>query len=297
MNSTKLRNGGQVYIKDGPTKPPLATITNVKQEAPPLTPTFTITATPKLQQVAPQTMNVTPTVGSDFLSSIIQAVGIQSSDENNDMGVHQQQSVMPQYTLTIDGQTLKASPVQYKLTETTPTFNFQQTNMEDNFSGNISVDEFLKLKTTPKTTQRKQQTLQPMTIEFAGSSSDKKQPKIELIKQQNAMQKPKINFVLSTPTKQQQQQQKQTVQNTPNKTVSLQQLFQQATTSNKGGQTMVPLVVKSDGSIEASNQLLSQIVAANEVTPTKQQQQYTTPPVAYVQLKVSFGSSENSWSY
>lgn len=289
MNSTKLRNGGQVYIKDGPTKPPLATITNVKQEAPPLTPTFTITATPKLQQVAPQTMNVTPTVGSDFLSSIIQAVGIQSSDENNDMGVHQQQSVMPQYTLTIDGQTLKASPVQYKLTETTPTFNFQQTNMEDNFSGNISVDEFLKLKTTPKTTQRKQQTLQPMTIEIAGSSSDKKQPKIELIKQQNAMQKPKINFVLSTPTKQQQQQ-KQTVQNTPNKTVSLQQLFQQATTSNKGGQTMVPLVVKSDGSIEASNQLLSQIVAANEVTPTKQQQQYTTPPVAYVQLKVSFGS-------
>lgn len=278
LTSSKLRNGGQVYIKSG-TPSQTAVPTIVKSEAPPLTPSFTITATPKMASLPTQ---VTPTnVSSDFLSSIIQAVGIQANEEHHEPVVHQQQTSMPQYTLTIDGQTLKASPIQYKLTETTPTasFNIQpsastSTEISD-LSGSISVDEFLKLKSTPKTTRK----MQPLNIDLSGMTNVAKKAKIELDK------KPKINFVLSTPTKQQ-----QTIpmtipmaSNQP-KTISLQQLLQGNVNKN---QTVVPLMIKSDGTIEASNQILSQLIANNEMTPPKQQPQYNPqPPVAYVQLKI-----------
>lgn len=190
LTSTKLRNGGQVYIKSG-----TPTQTLVKTEAPPLTPSFTITATPKMSNL--QTQVQTPTnVSSDFLSSIIQAVGIQANEEHNEPV--QQQASMPQYTLTIDGQTLKASPIQYKLTETTPTFNLQPSastsNETNDVSASISVDEFLKLKSTPKSSRK----MQPVNIDLSGMTNVTKKTKIELDK------KPKINFVLSTPTKQQQ---------------------------------------------------------------------------------------------
>lgn len=279
LTSSKLRNGGQVYIKSGTPSQTTAMATTMKSEAPPLTPSFTITATPKMTSLPTQ---VTPTnVSSDFLSSIIQAVGIQANEDHIEPVVHQQQTSMPQYTLTIDGQTLKASPIQYKLTETTPsaTFNIQPSTSTSSetgdLSGSISVDEFLKLKSTPKTTRK----MQPLNIDLSGMTNVTKKAKIELDK------KPKINFVLSTPTKQQQTIPMTVTSNQP-KTISLQQLLQGSANKN---QNMVPLIIKSDGTIEANNQILSQLIANNEMTPPKQlpQPQYTPPqPTTYVQLKI-----------
>lgn len=287
LSSSKMRNGGQVYIKSGAA----AALPTISKEAPPLTPSFTITATPKMPT------QVTPTnVSSDFLSSIIQAVGIQANEEHNEVPVqmqHQQQQQQPmaQYTLTIDGQTLKASPIQYKLTEataptTTTTFNLQPSTSGDggDISGSISVDEFLKLKTnaTPKTPKK----MQPISIDLGQMAANSvKKTKIE---------KPKINFVLSTPTKQQTIPMTiptgMTSSNNPTtKTISLQQLLQGNANKN---QTVVPLMIKSDGTIEANNQILSQLIANTEMTPPKQppppvpQFNSQPPPVAYVQLKI-----------
>uniref|UniRef100_A0A336MTU4 CSON006727 protein n=1 Tax=Culicoides sonorensis TaxID=179676 RepID=A0A336MTU4_CULSO len=284
LTSTKMRNGSQVYIKSG-----APTLPKVTSEAPPLTPSFTITATPKMTNLP--TTQVTPTnVSSDFLSSIIQAVGIQTNEEQNEPVIQQQQQSMPQYTLTIDGQTLKASPIQYKLTETTPgaaTFNLQPSTSGNNESGDltgsISVDEFLKLKNTPKTPRK----VQPLSIDLSGMTNATKKAKVEMDK------KPKINFVLSTPTKQQPQTIPMTIPaqmtNNQPKTISLQQLLQGQANKN---QTVVPLMIKSDGTIEASNQFLSQLMTNNEMTPPRPQPQpqpqYNPqqPPVAYVQLKI-----------
>uniref|UniRef100_A0A336LDN6 CSON007298 protein n=1 Tax=Culicoides sonorensis TaxID=179676 RepID=A0A336LDN6_CULSO len=284
LTSTKMRNGSQVYIKSG-----APTLPKVTSEAPPLTPSFTITATPKMTNLP--TTQVTPTnVSSDFLSSIIQAVGIQTNEEQNEPVIQQQQQSMPQYTLTIDGQTLKASPIQYKLTETTPgaaTFNLQPSTSGNNESGDltgsISVDEFLKLKNTPKTPRK----VQPLSIDLSGMTNATKKAKVEMDK------KPKINFVLSTPTKQQPQTMPMTIPaqmtNNQPKTISLQQLLQGQANKN---QTVVPLMIKSDGTIEASNQFLSQLMTNNEMTPPRPQPQpqpqYNPqqPPVAYVQLKI-----------
>ncbi|XP_063701041.1 zinc finger E-box-binding homeobox 1-like [Culicoides brevitarsis] len=296
LTSSKLRNGGQVYIKSGTPQQQQATVAtlgNLKSEAPPLAPSFTITATPKMTTMPTQVAAPT-NVSSDFLSSIIQAVGIQANEEHNEPTVVQQPA-MPQYTLTIDGQTLKASPIQYKV-ETTPTFNLQpsaSTSADSTeMSGSISVDEFLKLKSTPKSTRK----VQPVNFELSGMTTNvTKKAKIELDK------KPKINLVLSTPTKQQQtipMTIPASMTNQQPKTISLQQLLQSANKQPQQQQqqqqpqtSMVPLIIKSDGTIEANNQILSQLIANNELTPTKQppQPQYTQPaqqPTTYVQLKI-----------
>lgn len=74
LNTSKLRNGGQVYIKDEvPTKKVLKPIQN-----PSPTKIIPITTTPT-KQIKQIKNIITPPHQPDFLSSIMQAVGIQVS--------------------------------------------------------------------------------------------------------------------------------------------------------------------------------------------------------------------------
>lgn len=138
LNSSKLRNEGKVYIKDVvakrnvlPTTPALVT---VRQASVPNS-VKTVSAIPASNVTQISTQN------SDFLSSIIQAVGIPVNNQQNclrlaplshpscdllqsvEEGALEQATTQltPQYTLTLDGQTLKANPIQYKLKEDPPT--------------------------------------------------------------------------------------------------------------------------------------------------------------------------------
>lgn len=269
LNSTKLKNGGMVYIKDDssgkdgtssaeplePIKPvelasppqlhPLPTLqtitpttiaTQVKQQpAPPpasVATTTPPTMTPIIINSLPkgfvQTTNggtggggvPTATImapNADFLSSIMQAVGIQAQNSTSSGGeaqqgtvqqqqqqqsqpAQQQQQQMAQYTITLDGQTIKANQIHYKIQDSNQTFvtggiggdsEQQQTNY-------TQMDEFLKLKTPVKSVKK-----DPVTPESAS-----KKPKFSvLIKSpaapttsQTQQQQPTL-MATSTPTK------------------------------------------------------------------------------------------------
>ncbi|XP_070509228.1 transcription factor Sp3 [Chironomus tepperi] len=151
LNTTKLRNGGQVYIKDEiPSKKVLKPIPNVN---------IKIATSPTTSSVKKNA--ITPNA-PDFLSSIMQAVGIQTGEEitencanspaQNNFQQHQSAiQTLPQYTLTLD--TLKPGQIQYKIENannilgqspiiTAKNIQNQQVNLKQ-------VDEFLKIKQKP----------------------------------------------------------------------------------------------------------------------------------------------------
>lgn len=138
LNSSKLRTGGKVYIKDVITK-------KLQLPQPSSPPSVTIAKT----TISAASSNQHSTTNNDFLSSIIQAVGIQQNDDLPEI-IQQtpQQITTPQYTLTLDGQALKTNQIQYKIEEPTITYNINE-QTQTNYS---QVDEFLKLnvkKTIP----------------------------------------------------------------------------------------------------------------------------------------------------
>lgn len=138
LNSSKLRTGGKVYIKDVVTK-------KITLPPPSSPPSVTIAKT----TISAASSNQHSTTNNDFLSSIIQAVGIQQNDDVPEI-IQQapQQISTPQYTLTLDGQALKTNQIQYKIEEPTITYNINE-QTQTSYS---QVDEFLKLnvkKTIP----------------------------------------------------------------------------------------------------------------------------------------------------
>ncbi|XP_059620480.1 transcription factor Sp2 isoform X2 [Phlebotomus argentipes] len=269
LNSSKLRNEGKVYIKDVVAK------RNVLP-----------TATPALVTVRPATMansvktvsaiptsNVTQisTQNSDFLSSIIQAVGIPSVEEGT-IETQTPTQITPQYTLTLDGQTLKANPIQYKIKEepSGPTLVATTTEQQQQQqSAYAQVDEFLKLKTT---TQIGSTQITRRTVKAVKAPEPPKN------------KKPKINLVLATPTASQQQTKVVTtpsitttpvaMSTSPTKTVALQDLKIFSPTNK----CFLPITLK-DGSTD--QQILTQIDTKNIVLPAaflqmKLQPQLTT---------------------
>ncbi|XP_055701368.1 early growth response protein 1-like isoform X3 [Phlebotomus papatasi] len=266
LNSSKLRNEGKVYIKDVvakrnvlPTTPALVT---VRQASVPNS-VKTVSAIPASNVTQISTQN------SDFLSSIIQAVGIPSVEE----GALEQATTQltPQYTLTLDGQTLKANPIQYKIKEDPPTATLVTTEQQQQQqSAFAQVDEFLKLKTT---TQIGSTQITRRTVKAAVKPPEPPKAK-----------KPKINLVLATPTASQQQAKVVTtpsitttpmaVSTSPTKTVQLQDLKIFSPTNK----CFLPITLK-DGS--SDQQILTQIDTKNIVLPTaflqmKLQPQLTT---------------------
>ncbi|KAG4072869.1 hypothetical protein HA402_002612 [Bradysia odoriphaga] len=262
LNSSKLRNGGKVYIKDVAAKKAVPVSTSIP--APPLVKTSLIGSTNITKTQVVQNPVVTQSSSTDFLSSIIQAVGIQNVDDSNDQQPQQTAALStPQYTITLDGQTIKTNQIHYKIEPAKPVTQDQQQQTSQSFGQSFNsstVDEFLKLKTNPNisaTIKKK---------EVAGG------------------QKKNFDLILSPPQQQpqlQQQQQQQQQQKTPTtmiqtnsalattpKTVSLQDL--KFLSPNK---CFVPITIKDAGNDQ--RQIVAQFDTKNLVLPT-----------AYLQMKI-----------
>ncbi|XP_037924538.1 transcription factor Sp4 isoform X2 [Hermetia illucens] len=234
LNSATLQNGGKVYIKDANSKITQVThIDTIKQES---------------------VQNVTQ--GNDFLSTIIQAVGIQNSDD-----VTETRQQYPQYTVTLDGKTLKAGQISYKVEE--PVQTTTTTSHSDKQAKHNSLAEFLKMKPNIKVTpisKKKDppapqpvQIQQPQTIRLATTTQDTSKQ----------IKKPKYNIVLTSSPAQPKTQiipmQTTNQQNTP-KTVSIQDV--KFLPSNK---CYVPITIKDCNS---DQQIVAQIDTKNLVLPT-----------------------------
>ncbi|XP_055535458.1 transcription factor Sp4-like [Wyeomyia smithii] len=240
LNSTKLRNGGMVYIKDdsireqqtlavksvpSPSKSeptvfttslptvqthPLptqashiklvpASVSGTAQQVTGSMSNASTMATPIIINSLPRAFNTqqassgnnipaTATImapNADFLSSIIQAVGIQSGESQTLVQpASQQQSQtsnqsqqMAQYTITLDGQTIKTNQIHYKIQDTNQTFVSAGASgdAEQQPVANQQMDEFLKLRTPVKTMKRE------FVERTPPESSSAKKPKISVV--------------------------------------------------------------------------------------------------------------------
>ncbi|XP_038117903.1 transcription factor Sp4 [Culex quinquefasciatus] len=267
LNSTKLKNGGMVYIKDDssgkdgtssaealePIKPvelasppqlhPLPTLQAIQQppaattqvKPQPAPPTSISTATPPT--MTPIIINSLPkgfvqtssggggggvqsatimAPNADFLNSIMQAVGIQAQGSASTSGEpqqqtqsqatqQQQQQQMAQYTITLDGQTIKANQIHYKIQDSNQTFvtggaggdsGESQQQQQTNYT---QMDEFIRLKTPVKSIKK-----DPVTPESASKKPKFsvliKSPAVASASQQPQQQQPTL-VATSTPTK------------------------------------------------------------------------------------------------
>ncbi|GAB0094717.1 uncharacterized protein DMENIID0001_100420 [Sergentomyia squamirostris] len=273
LNSTKLRNEGKVYIKDVVAKRNV-----LPTGTPTLSPTLVTVRQAQVGGNAVKTVTTIPSnvtqisaPNSDFLSSIIQAVGIPSVEEGT---LETQLSTqIPQYTLTLDGQTLKANPIQYKIKEEPTMLTTTTEQQQQQQSAFAQVDEFLKLKTT---TQIGSTQITRRTVKAAVKATPIEPPKPK---------KPKINLVLTAPPASQHQAKiitspsitttPVTMGTSPTKTVSLQDLKIFSPTNK----CFLPITLK-DGSTD--QQILTQIDAKNIVLPAAVLQMKLQPQITTV---------------
>ncbi|XP_055375060.1 putative uncharacterized protein DDB_G0271606 isoform X2 [Condylostylus longicornis] len=200
INTATLQNGGKIYIKEGG-----MTLKNIS-----VTSTNTVTN---------QTGTINQT-NSDFLSSIIQAVGIQNEDIQDT-----KPSTLPQYTITLDGKTL-SNEIEYKVQEV-PITNVQPqqtqqqqaTDNSEKFFKNNSLAEFLKMKPNIRVTPVKkkqqvqlQQTSVPAAkypkLEIQHTEAQQVAVQTDVVKKTNTVmktKKQKYNLILTSPTSKQQQ--------------------------------------------------------------------------------------------
>ena len=163
---------------------------------------------------------------------------------------------IPQYTLTLDGQTLKSGQIQYKIENSanlvsTPPQSVHKTLIQEQ----QAVDEFLKLKQ------------KPVNIRKAISPTDgqkSKKPKINLIVQTTPQKPKQVKTVISPPPR---QFGTQSMLNTPNKSqIQIQSvdkiLGANQTTPTK--QFLLPIMVRNDGQRNAITS------AANTTTDASQ---------------------------
>lgn len=173
----------------------------------------------------------------------------------------QQQSAvqgLPQYTLTLDGGTLKSGQIQYKI-ENSGNFINQSSMIS------AANEEFLKLKQKPGLIVKKESPQLRLTTHQVNDDSNKK---------------PKYNFVLqTTPQKQQQQQpkvqQSQILTSSPPKAQILNiekflPVTSQANQVSPTKQVIVPIMVRSDGTRNAltttNSDATSQILQALQMS-------------------------------
>lgn len=179
---------------------------------------------------------------------------------------------MPQYTFTLDGQTLKG-PVQYKLDNTQSPNKIVQVESPQQQSLN-QMEEFIKMKP-----------VQQKTMSTPSCPKNKK---------------PKINLIVTTPTKQ--SATLHTPQpkafgagasnlNTPNKSgIQIQDIkilpssnMMTTPTQTPSKQFVVPIVLKNDGSAATdTNQLISQALAGANNNNCMS----SAGPIHYVQMKI-----------
>lgn len=192
---------------------------------------------------------------------------------------------VPQYTLTLDGGTLKSGQIQYKI-ENTANLNVQsQTQIvaknvqETQQTGAISMDEFLKMKKNPVVLKKN-----PVTTEEPKT----KKPKFNLILQASP-QKQKIGSQVSVA--QASKSFTASSRNTPSKSQiqihNIEKIMPVANqTSPNKQQLVLPIMMRSDGTRNADTaQLLSQALTMSNNQSNIDKVQ-ANPPFAYVQMKI-----------
>lgn len=198
---------------------------------------------------------------------------------------------VPQYTLTLDGGTLKSGQIQYKI-ENAANLNIPSQaqlvakNVQDGQSqqtGTISMEEFLKMKKNQVVLKKN-----PAASLQAEEPKNKK-PKFNLILQASP-QKQKIGSqvtvassnksfgspsALTTPTKSQIQ-----IHN-------IEKILPVANQSSPTKQLVVPIMVRNDGTRNAdAAQLISQALTMTNNQVNIEHKQQANPPFAYVQMKI-----------
>lgn len=180
---------------------------------------------------------------------------------------------VPQYTLTLDGGTLKSGQIQYKI-ENTANLNLQpQTqiitkNAQENKNQTMSVDEFLKLNSKKK------------TVVQAEEPKNKK-PKFNLILQASP-QKPKIGPQVTVTPAPKTFGSPSTL-NTPAKSQiqihNIEKILPSVNQASPGKQLVVPIMVRNDGSRNAdAAQLISQaLTMSNNQTNVENKPQQNQP--------------------
>lgn len=185
---------------------------------------------------------------------------------------------IPQYTFTLDGKTIKAGTIQYKI---------------ENSNNLIGSEELLKLKQKPGLIVRKENPGQ-IRLSNTAAATPVEEPKNK---------KPKFNFIIQTPPSSQKQQQPkvQTKQilasSTPKATFTspskaqilniekIPPLTSQPSPTKQQQQLLVPIMVRSDGTrntITAGSDQTAQIIqqallSANQVSSEVKQQTNNQP--------------------
>lgn len=187
---------------------------------------------------------------------------------------------VPQYTLTLDGGTLKSGQIQYKI-ENTANLNTQSqaqlTAKTSQDQQSMSVEEFLKLSKKPMVLKKN-----PMVVQELDESKNKK-PKFNLILQASPQkQKLAVSPALKsfgTPS----------TQNTPTKPHiqihNIEKIMPATNQTSPTKQLMLPIMVRNDGTRNAdAAQLISQAISmsSNQSIESKA----STQPFAYVQMKI-----------
>lgn len=207
--------------------------------------------------------------------------------------------MLPQYTLTLDGNTLKSGQIQYKIENagnmlsqfhaTTGSKNFQ--DIQNQQVTLNQVDEFLKLKQKPSLIV-KNDSNPSLTLAAAANNNAGDEPKDK---------KPKFNLILQTTPQKQPKQQPQIVNSpqakaftSPNKAQILNFEKIMPGTNQQKSQMVVPIMVRttndggrntistgSDAASQLFSQALSMSALANQSVDNKGQQQ----PI-FVQMKI-----------
>lgn len=200
---------------------------------------------------------------------------------------------VPQYTLTLDGGTLKSGQIQYKI-ENAANLNIPNQaqlvatkSVQDQNQGHqantISMEEFLKMKKSSVVVKKS-----PVATCQVEEPKNKK-PKFNLILQ-TSPQKPKIgsqvtvspvnnSFAsppsLSTPSKSQ------------IKIHNIEKILPVSNQSSVSKQLVLPIMVRNDGTRNAeAAQLISQALTMSNNQTNIDSKQQGNPPFAYVQMKI-----------
>lgn len=184
---------------------------------------------------------------------------------------------MPQYTLTLDGTTLKSGQIQYKIENTVPSqAQIISKAVQDSQNQQMTVDEFLKLNSKPIIRKNPAQPDEPKN----------KKPKFNLILQSPQKQKIGSQVTVSPAAKSFVSSSNLT---SPNKSQiqihNIEKIMPMQNQPSSTKQLVVPIMVRNDGSRNNdAAQIISQALSmSNNQGDNKNQ---AAQPFAYVQMKI-----------
>lgn len=194
---------------------------------------------------------------------------------------------VPQYTLTLDGGTLKSGQIQYKIENTGNLSVPSQTQIigktvqdtQNQQSGTMTVDEFLKMNSKPMVIRKN-----PVAVSQSDEPKSKK-PKFNLILQSPQKQKIGSQLTIGSPTS------KSFGSQSPNKSQiqihNIEKIMPMASQPSPTKQLVVPIMVRNDGTRNTdAAQIISQALSMSNNQVNVDNKNQSTQPFAYVQMKI-----------